>query len=148
MRERLGGRLDASRDRRAWIPTTLVAVFSEKPALHRFPESMAGRTHELCQHLVEHYGGDAAKVWKGVRSPEQVLENLEALPGYGKEKSRIFLAILGKRLGKAPAGWELVAAPFGDEQPRSVADVADAETLQAVRSWKKAKKAAGRSKQD
>ena len=69
-------------------------------------------------------------------------------PGYGEEKSKFRIAILGKRLGTRPPGWEVVAAPFSDEQPRSVADVADADSLAAVRSWKKAMKAAKRSKQD
>jgi len=147
LQERLGGQLDA-RAIAAMDPDELVAVFSAKPAMHRYPGSMAKRTHALCTYLVDEYGGDPAKIWKGVRDPAELLTRLKALPGYGDEKAKIMLAILGKRLGKAPAGWEAVAAPFGDDQPRSVADVASPETLLDVRNWKKAMKAAKKSKQD
>ena len=87
-------------------------------------------------------------MWKGVRSGEQLYDRLRELPGYGDEKARIFMAILAKRMGKRPAGWEEAAAPFSDEQPRSVADVADADSLQRVREWKKAMKAAKKAKSD
>jgi uncharacterized HhH-GPD family protein len=147
LKERLGGQLD-TRAIAAMDPDELVAVFSTRPAMHRYPGSMAKRTHALCTYLVDEYRGDPAKLWKGVRDPAELLARLEALPGYGEEKAKIMLAILGKRLSKAPAGWERVAAPFGDDQPRSVADVASPETLLDVRNWKKAMKAAKKSKQD
>ncbi len=137
--ERLGG-LDASRIA-AMSPEELEAVFKEKPALHRYPGSMAKRTHALCVHVVDTYGGDAAKVWRGVRDPEVLLARLRALPGYGDDKAKIMLAILAKRFGRAPAGWEQAAAPFSDEHPRSAADVDSPEALLRVREWKRAQKA-------
>jgi uncharacterized HhH-GPD family protein len=143
---RLGG-LDATTIA-AMDPTALEAVFKEKPALHRYPGSMAQRTHALCTQVVNEYGGDAAKIWRGVKDPAVLFDRIRALPGYGEEKARIFLAILGKRLGKAPAGWEKFAGPFADGKPRSVADIDSAESLARVREWKKAQKAAKLSKQD
>ena len=99
---RLGG-LDAARIA-AMEPEALVEVFREKPALHRYPGSMAKRTHALCQVIVDSYDGDATKIWRGVEDPEVLLERLHALPGYGEEKAKIFLALLGKRFGLAPVG--------------------------------------------
>jgi uncharacterized HhH-GPD family protein len=146
LRDRLGG-LDAAAIA-AMTPEALEEVFRAKPALHRFPSAMAKRTHALCVHLVEHYDGNAARIWRRVDDPEVVYDRLRALPGYGEEKSRIFLAILGKRLGAAPAGWERVAGPFGDPEPRSVADIDSREAFERVRAWKKQQKANGRSKSE
>jgi uncharacterized HhH-GPD family protein len=143
---RLGG-LDAARIA-AMSPEAIEAVFKEKPALHRYPGSMAKRTLALCRHVVDSYGGDAAKIWRGVRDPEVLFERLRALPGYGDEKAKIMLAILAKRFGRAPAGWEAVARPFSDDKPRSVADVDSPESLTRVREWKRAQKAKGRTKSD
>jgi len=147
LRDRLGGELDATRIA-AMDVDDFVAICSEKPAIHRFPSSMGTRVHELCSFVVEHYDGDAGRIWKGVRSAEVLFGRLRELPGYGEEKSKIFLAILAKRLGKRPAGWEELAAPFSDDQPRSVADVSSPETLLQVREWKQAMKAAKKSKAD
>jgi uncharacterized HhH-GPD family protein len=144
LRDRLG-RLDCAAIA-AMEPETLEAVFKEKPALHRYPGSMAKRTHALCVHVVEHYDGDAAKIWTGVRDPAELFDRIRALPGYGDEKAKIFLAILGKRLKVAPKGWEKCAAPFSDQQPRSVADIDSRENLERVRAWKQAQKAKGKSK--
>lgn len=145
LKERLGGTLDAGRI--AALPLEeLEAVFKGPPALHRYPGSMAKRTQQLCQHLVEEHGGDAAAVWTGVASGADLLRRLKALPGYGGEKAKIFLALLAKRFGVAPAGWEEAAAPFSDTIPRSVADVDSADALQRVREFKKAKKAEGKGK--
>jgi uncharacterized HhH-GPD family protein len=141
--ERLGG-LDAARIA-AMSPDSLEVVFREKPALHRYPSSMAKRTHALCVHVVEHYGGDAAKLWSGVEDPDELLARLRALPGYGDDKAKIMLAILAKRFGRAPLGWERVAAPFSDDHPRSAADVDSPDALLRVREWKRAQKAASRS---
>jgi uncharacterized HhH-GPD family protein len=146
LKERLGG-LDAI-EIAAMGPDALVDVFCAKPALHRYPAVMARRTHELCQFLVDTYGGDAAKVWRGVRSGDELYRRLRELPGYGEEKAKIFMAILAKRLGKKPAGWEEAAAPFSDDVPRSVADISSAEALQKVREFKKAQKAKGKGKAD
>jgi uncharacterized HhH-GPD family protein len=131
----------------AMDPERFAAVCAEKPAIHRFPGSMARRIQELSQHLVDHYDGDAARVWRGVRSGTALWERVSALPGYGDEKSKIFIALLAKRLGRAPRGWDEVARPFSDDVPRSVADVDSPESLARVREWKRAQKAAGRSKQ-
>ncbi|HKY14309.1 MAG TPA: HhH-GPD-type base excision DNA repair protein [Microthrixaceae bacterium] len=143
---RLGG-LDAKRIA-AMDPEEFVAVCASKPAIHRFPASMGRRIWEMCSYLADHYDGDVATLWTSTASGDELYSRLRELPGYGDEKSRIFMAILGKRLGVAPAGWEQASTPFSDEQPRSVADVADDESLQRVREWKKAKKAAKKAKTD
>ena len=147
LKQRLGGELDA-RAIAAMDRDDFVAVCCEKPANHRAPAAMGKRIHELCVVLTENYDGDAGKVWSRVRSAQVLHDRLRELPGYGEEKTKIFMAILAKRLGRRPAGWEEVAAPFSDEQPRSVADVADAETLSQVRAWKQMMKAQKKSKQD
>jgi uncharacterized HhH-GPD family protein len=147
LKERMGGRLDAT-EIAALGPDRVAELFSEKPALHRFPGSMGKRAWELCQHLTEHYDGDAAKVWKGVKSGQVLYERLHALPGFGEEKAKIFLAVLAKRFGVQPAGWQEAAGKFGDDVPRSVADVSDPQSLAKVREWKKAQKAAKKDKQD
>ena len=125
-----------------------VAVCREKPAIHRFPKSMGERVHAVCTHLVEHYDGDAERLWTDVADGAELRARLRDVPGYGEEKTKIFIAILAKRFAIRPDGWERVAAPFSDEIPRSVADIDSAEALHEVRQWKKAKKAAGKSKQD
>jgi uncharacterized HhH-GPD family protein len=147
LRDRLGGELDPVAIA-AMGEDAVVAVFAAKPALHRYPASMAKRTYALSRHIVDEYGGDPAAIWRGVEDPSVLLTRLRALPGFGAEKAKIFLAVLGKRLGVAPAGWEQVASPFGDHEPRSVADVDSAESLRRVRAWKQAQKARGKSKTD
>ncbi len=145
LRERLGGRLDAGAIA-AMSPEELEGVFRAKPALHRYPGSMAKRTHDLCRHFVDEYDGDASAVWRDAPDGAEVYRRLRALPGYGEEKAKILLAILGKRLGVAPPGWEAAAAPFSDATPRSVADIDSAEALRRVREWKTAQKAKRRGK--
>ncbi len=146
LRDRLGG-LDA-RAIAELPPDELEAVFRAKPALHRYPASMATRTQALCRHLVDQYGGDAAAVWRDVPDGAELLRRLRDLPGFGAEKSKIFLALLAKRLGVRPPGWEEAAAPFSDPTPRSVADIDSPETLAQVRDWKRAQKARGKGKAD
>ncbi|MDH3704677.1 MAG: Fe-S cluster assembly protein HesB [Acidimicrobiia bacterium] len=146
LRERLG-HLDPVRIA-AMDPEDLDEAFRRKPALHRFPGSMATRTHQLCQHLVEHHGGDASDIWTGIDEGAEVRRRLQELPGYGKEKSQIFVALLVKRMGCTFEGWKEAAGPFADTEPRSVADVDGEESLAEVRQWKKAQKAKGRSKAD
>ena len=85
---------------------------------------MAKRVQAVCQALVDDYDGRAENLWRDVASADELLARLKALPGFGDEKSRIFIAILGKRFGEAPPGWQEAAGPFGDDVPRSVADVA------------------------
>ncbi len=147
LEERLGGQLDASRIA-AMDQEEFVAICCQKPAIHRFPAAMGRRIHELCGALVEDHAGDAGALWGDVDDAEELRARLRRLPGYGEEKTKILIAILGKRLGVRPAGWEQVAAPFSDDEPRSVADVASEQTLSAVREWKKAMKAAKKSKAD
>jgi len=146
LKERLGS-LDAA-EIAAMTPDAVEAVFKEKPALHRFPGSMGKRAHALCQVLVDEYDGDAAKVWTGVQTGKELLARLEALPGFGEEKSKIFLALLAKQLGVQPKGWQAAAKPFSDRTKRSVADIDSVEALAEVRAWKKAQKAKGKSKAD
>lgn len=145
LRARLG-HLDAARIA-AMDPEALEAAFRRKPALHRYPKAMARRARELCRHVVEAYGGDPSRIWRD-GSADEVLDRLRSLPGYGDEKAKILLAVLGKRFGVAPAGWEAAAAPFSDAAPRSVADVDSPEALARVREFKQARKAAGRTKAD
>lgn len=145
--DRLGGRLDATQIA-AMNPDEFADLVKTKPALHRYPGSMATRIQQLCQHLVDEYEGDAEAVWRGVRRGDQLFERLLSLPGYGEEKARIFVAILAKRFQKRPAGWEAVAGPFADTTPRSVADIHDEESLATVRAWKKQQKAKGKTKAD
>jgi len=145
LQERLGGSIDTGRI--AAMPLEdLEVVFKGPPALHRFPGSMAKRTQQLCQHLVEHHGGRAEALWDDRPDAKELFKRLKAMPGYGAEKSKIFMALLAKRFGIKPAGWEEVAAPFSDEQRRSIADVHSPATLLEVRAFKKAKKAAGKGK--
>ncbi len=145
--DRLGGRLDATQIA-AMNPDEFADLVKTKPALHRYPGSMATRIQQLCQHLVDEYEGDAEAVWRGVRRGDQLFERLLSLPGYGEEKARIFVAILAKRFQKRPAGWEAAAGPFADTTPRSVADIHDEESLATVRAWKKQQKAKGKTKAD
>jgi uncharacterized HhH-GPD family protein len=125
-----------------------VSICCEKPAIHRFPGSMGKRIHAVCEALVADYKGNAANLWKGVDDAGEVYRRLRALPGYGDEKAKIFVAILAKTQGVNLEGWREAAGKFGDDSPRSVADVHDEVSLGKVREWKKAQKAAKKDKQD
>lgn len=125
-----------------------VAVCAEKPAIHRFPASMGKRIHELCTVLTDTYDGSARAIWADVDSGAELYTRLRALPGFGDEKSKIFVAVLAKTQGVAPDGWQDAAGKFGDDVPRSVADVDGPAALEKVREWKKAQKAAKKDKQD
>jgi uncharacterized HhH-GPD family protein len=141
LRERLGGRLDVA-ELASMDPEALAAVFSEKPALHRFPKSMAGRVQEVCTVIVDSYGGDAAAVWTSAADGKTLLANVKALSGFGEQKARIFIALLGKQLGVRPPGWEKVASPYGDTGSfKSVADIDSPEALAKVRQYKQKMKA-------
>lgn len=142
LQERLDGGLDVTRIAEM-DPSDLEEVFKEKPALHRFPGSMATRTQELCRHIVEEHDGDPASIWEDASDGEDLLARLRALPGFGDEKARIFLAVLAKRFGVRPEGWQDAAAPYSDDTPRSVADVDSPDALESVREWKRARKAGG-----
>jgi uncharacterized HhH-GPD family protein len=147
LRERLGGQLDAGK-LAAMSEDDVIQLFVEKPALHRYPASMAKRAHALCLALTESYDGDAERVWKDATTGQELVERLLALPGFGPDKAKIFTAVLAKRLGVRPAGWEEAAAPFSDENRRSVADADTPEHLEEVRAWKKQMKAKGKGKAD
>jgi uncharacterized HhH-GPD family protein len=138
---RLGAPLDAA-SIAAMDPDELAAAFKERPALHRFPGSMAGRVQEVCRTIAEDYGGRADNIWKGVRSGDELVNRLRALPGFGQQKAKIFAALLGKQLGVHPTGWREATSPYGDDGSHlSVADITDAKSLEKVRATKRALKA-------
>ncbi|MEV8128436.1 HhH-GPD-type base excision DNA repair protein [Streptomyces sp. NPDC085944] len=137
--------LDAH-DIAAYDPEVFAALLSEKPAVHRYPGSMAGRVQQLCQYLVETYDGDAEGVWRGVSTGGELLKRLQALPGFGKQKAQIFLALLGKQLGVRPEGWREAAGAYGEPDSfRSVADIRGPESLTKVRAHKQEMKAAAKA---
>ena len=127
-------------------PEDFAAAVTARPALHRFPAAMAERMLRLCHHLIDRYDGDAAAVWTGATTGAELLDRIRDLPGYGDEKAKILVAVLGKRFRIRPDGWEAASAPFSDDQPRTVADIDGPEALSRVRSWKKSQKAKGRAK--
>ena len=145
--ERLGAELDAH-DISDRDPDAFADLVRTKPALHRFPSSMASRMQALCRHVADHYDGDAAAIWCGASTGEELFGRLRDLPGYGDEKARILTAVLAKRFDVHPEGWEAQAGAFADDQPRSVADIDSPEALQRVRAWKKEQKARGRRKDE
>lgn len=124
-----------------------VELFAEKPALHRYPKSMGKRAHAVAQLLVDDYDGDTEALWSTAADGPDVYKRLRALPGYGEEKAKIFVALLAKRLDVRPDGWEEAAGVFADDTPRSAADVGSADELTLVRQWKQAQKKKGKSKQ-
>ncbi|MEU4150491.1 HhH-GPD-type base excision DNA repair protein [Streptomyces sp. NPDC026659] len=127
-------------------PEIFAALLSEKPAVHRYPGSMAKRVQTLCQYLVEHYDGDAEAVWQGVDTGAALLKRLEDLPGFGKQKAQIFLALLGKQLGVRPTGWREAAGAYGEAKSyRSVADITGPDSLAKVRAHKQEMKAAAKA---
>jgi uncharacterized HhH-GPD family protein len=141
--ERLGvDHLDPGRIA-AQDPDEFAALCSTPPAVHRYPGSMAKRIQALAQVIVEQYDGDAAAIWTGARTGQELFGRLRGLPGYGETKARIFLALLGKQRGVHPKGWREAAGAYGEKGSyRSVADVVDAASLERVRSTKKAAKLA------
>ncbi|MFF4050341.1 HhH-GPD-type base excision DNA repair protein [Streptomyces chartreusis] len=144
--DRLGADDLDAHDIAAQDPDAFVALLSEKPAVHRYPGSMAKRIQQLCQYLVERYDGDAELVWKGVDDGRELLRRLEDLPGFGKQKAQIFLALLGKQLGVHPTGWQEAAGAYGEtESFRSVADITGPESLTKVRAHKQEMKAAAKA---
>jgi uncharacterized HhH-GPD family protein len=126
-------------------PETFAALCSTPPAVHRFPGSMAARMQALAALVVQQYDGDAANLWAGVETGKELLRRVMELPGFGKQKSQIFVALLAKQLGVQPSGWEQVVGAYADDGYRSVADVVDEQSLQKVRAFKKEKKAAARA---
>jgi uncharacterized HhH-GPD family protein len=128
-------------------PEALAAVFGQPPALHRFPKSMAGRVQEVCRALVERYDGDVTGLWADVPDGATLLKRLKALPGFGEQKAKIFLALLGKQRGVTPPGWREAAGAYGEDGSyRSVADIVDSQSLGKVRAYKQEMKAAAKAK--
>jgi uncharacterized HhH-GPD family protein len=129
-------------------PDKFAALCSERPAIHRFPGSMAKRIQALAQIIVDRYDGDAAALWTaGDPDGAELLRRLKELPGFGEQKARIFLALLGKQYSVTPKGWRTAAGEFGKAGTHcSVADIADARSLDKVRSYKKQMKAAQKGK--
>ncbi|MEG8276156.1 HhH-GPD-type base excision DNA repair protein [Streptomyces sp. AHA2] len=127
-------------------PEAFAALLSQKPAVHRYPGSMAKRIQQLCQYLVEHYDGDAEAVWKDAGTGRELLRRLAELPGFGKQKAQIFLALLGKQLGVRPTGWREAAGSYGEADSfRSVADITGPESLTKVRAYKQEMKATAKA---
>lgn len=145
LKQRLGGRL-AAVELAEMDPDELASAFAQRPALHRFPGSMAGRTQALARAIVDDYGGGAERVWTTATSGDQLLSNLRRLPGFGDQKARIFVALLAKRLGVRPPGWQEAAGPYGRSGWFSVADIDGPESLARVREYKRAVKAQAKSK--
>ena len=126
-------------------PDALIAIFAQPPALHRFPKAMAGRVQEVCRALVDRYDGDAANLWADAGSGAELAKRVASLPGFGKQKSQIFTALLGKQFGIQPPGWREAAGHYGEVGSfRSVADIVDAASLDKVRTYKKEMKAAAK----
>ena len=125
---------------------TLTQAMSTTPVVHRYPKAMAERTQAVCRILVEKYDGSASALWETADSGAELLKRLTALPGFGKQKAQIFVALLGKQLGVRPAGWEAAAGAYAEAGSfRSVADVTGPEALEKVRAFKKEQKAAAKA---
>lgn len=142
--QRLGS-VDAS-TLAGYDPDALVEVFRQPPSVHRFPGSMAARVQALSAALERDWDGDAAALWtRGEPDGPEVLRRLKALPGFGEQKAKIFLALLGKQYGFTGEGWREASAPYGDRGTfRSVADITSPESLARVREHKRAMKAAAK----
>ena len=126
-------------------PEALAAVFAERPALHRYPKSMAARVQALSQLIVARYGGDAGRVWRDAASGAELRQRVAELPGFGAQKAQIFVALLGKQLGVQPPGWREAAGTFGEPGTFcSVADISDEDSLGRVRAYKQQLKAAAK----
>jgi uncharacterized HhH-GPD family protein len=147
LRERLGGKL-SPQVVAAMSPDEVEKAFRTKPALHRYPGSMAKRTHDLAVELIARYDGRAENLWDTASTGQELLDRLRALPGYGDEKAKILVAVLAKRFGVRPPGWEAACAPFSDDEPRSAADIDSPEALERVKAWKRTMRQQGKSKQD
>ncbi len=125
----------------------LTAAFVAQPALHRYPAAMAKRVQDLCAVVAGEYGGRADRLWKTAPTGAELLRRVQALPGFGEHKARIFVALLGKQLGARPPGWREAAGPYGEEAShRSVADITGPESLSRVRAHKQQMKAAAKAR--
>lgn len=126
-------------------PEEFAAMAATTPAIHRFPGSMAARLQELARIVMDDYDGDAARLWTEASDGKDLMKRVMALPGFGKQKAQIFVALLGKQLGVRPPGWREAAGAYGvDGGFRSVADVVSPETLLSVRAYKQSVKKAAK----
>jgi len=145
LRQRLGHDLDV-RELAGYDTDALIAIFAQRPALHRFPKAMAARVQELCRLIVERYDGEPARVWTEAKTGAELAKRVGELPGFGKQKAQIMVALLGKQYGVAPKGWREAAGEFGPARTfKSVADITDAASLAKVRDYKKQMKAAAKA---
>jgi uncharacterized HhH-GPD family protein len=143
---RLGVKKLDARELAGWNPEEFVQAFVRVPALHRYPAAMAKRVQDLCQVLVAEYGGKAENVWNGARTGDELLRRIKALPGFGEQKARIFVALLAKQLGVKPPGWEEASGVYGEPGSyRSVADIVGPESLEKVRAFKAQMKKAAKA---
>jgi uncharacterized HhH-GPD family protein len=125
-------------------PEALAAIFSERPALHRFPRAMSARVQDLARIIADRYDGDAARVWANAATGKELVARLTELPGFGAYKAQIMMALLGKQLGVRPDGWREAAGRFGEKGSHySVADIVDDASLAEVRAFKKQMKQQG-----
>jgi len=123
-----------------------VEAFARRPSIHRYPSSMAARVQALARIVADEYGGDASRIWTGASDGVELRTRLEALPGFGAQKAKIFVALAGKQLGTRPSGWQEASSPYGETGSfRSVADIVDAESLAEVRFRKREAKAAAKA---
>ncbi|HUR77395.1 MAG TPA: HhH-GPD-type base excision DNA repair protein [Acidimicrobiales bacterium] len=142
--QRLGTKLDV-RELAAMEQDTLVSVFCDRPALHRYPAAMARRVHEMCNLIVDEYDANPASIWNTAADGKELYTRVKALPGFGEMKARIFVALLAKQFGVTPPGWEDAAGSFGTPDTfLSVADIVDEASLGKVRAFKAEKKAAAK----
>jgi uncharacterized HhH-GPD family protein len=137
------GHEPTARELAEFDPDELIRIFATPPALHRFPKAMATRTQEVCRQIVARYDGDVARLWTEATDGRDLFRRVAELPGFGKQKSQIFVALLGKRYGVRPEGWREAAGAYGEEGAHmSVADIVDEASLAKVRDYKRAMKAA------
>jgi uncharacterized HhH-GPD family protein len=126
-------------------PEALAEIFAQPPVIHRYPKSMATRVQALCRLLGDRYDGEAASIWREADTGAELVRRIQELPGFGKQKARIFVALLGKQYGVTPPGWREAAGPYGEEGSHtSIADVTGPDSLQEVRAHKRAAKAAAK----
>jgi uncharacterized HhH-GPD family protein len=146
LQRRLGHDLDAN-ELASYDLDALIAIFMQRPALHRFPKANAKRVQEVCRVLVEKYDGDASRLWTEAKTGEELYKRVNELPGFGTQKAQIFVALLGKRFNVRPRGWREAAGDFGGANVHySVADITDERSLAKVREHKQQMKAAAKAK--
>jgi uncharacterized HhH-GPD family protein len=127
-------------------PDALVKIFTGPPALHRYPKAMAARVQQACRILVDRYDGDPVRLWGEAKDGKDLLKRVGELPGFGKQKAQIMVALLGKQYGVRPRGWREAAGEFGKAGSyKSVADIVDEASLAKVRSYKQRLKAAAKA---